>query len=39
VWHIDLRVFKGEMLRKIFGPKWEEERGDWRRLYNEDIHD
>jgi hypothetical protein len=32
-------VFKGEVLRKIFGPKLEEERGDWRRLHNEDLRD
>jgi len=24
---------------KIFGLKWEEIRGDWRQLNNEDLHD
>jgi len=34
-----LRVFKSEVLRKIFGPKWEEATGDWRKLYSEELHD
>jgi hypothetical protein len=32
-----LRVFENMMLR-IFGPKWEEVIGGWRRLQNEVIH-
>jgi hypothetical protein len=26
------------MLRGIFGPKWEEVAGGWRRLHNEELH-
>jgi hypothetical protein len=26
------------MLRRIFGPKWEEVAGKWRRLHNEELH-
>jgi hypothetical protein len=34
-----LRIFKNWVLRKIFGPKRDEVRGEWRRLYNEEIYD
>jgi hypothetical protein len=34
-----LRVFENRVLRKISGPKRDEETGDWRRLHNEGIHD
>jgi hypothetical protein len=34
-----LRVFKNRVLRKIFGHKREEVRGDWRKLFTEDLHD
>jgi len=27
------------VLRRIFGPKWEEVAGSWRRLHNEELHD
>jgi hypothetical protein len=30
-----LKVFENRVLRRIFGPKWEEVTGDWRRLHNE----
>jgi hypothetical protein len=33
-----LRVFKNRLLRKIFGPKREED-GLWRRLHNDELHD
>jgi hypothetical protein len=26
------------LLRRIFGPKRDKETGDWRKLYNEDLH-
>ena len=29
-----LRVFENRVLRIIFGPKWEEITGEWRRLHN-----
>jgi hypothetical protein len=31
-------VFEYRMLRRMFGPKREEEARDWRRLYNEELH-
>jgi len=34
-----LRVFENRVLRKIFGPKNDEVTGEWRRLYNEKLHD
>jgi hypothetical protein len=33
-----LRVFENRELRKIFGPKWEED-GSWRKLHNDELHD
>ena len=32
-----LRVFENRILRRIFGPK-RDENGEWRRLQNEEIH-
>ena len=32
-----LRVFENRILRRIFGPKWDE-NGEWRRLHNEESH-
>ena len=32
-----LRVFENRILRRIFGPK-RDENGDWRRLHNEEPH-
>jgi hypothetical protein len=34
-----LRVFKNRMLRGIFGPKRDEARGEWRKLFNEELND
>jgi len=34
-----LRVCKNRVLVKIFGPEGNEGIGDWRRLYNEELHD
>jgi hypothetical protein len=34
-----LRLLKDRVLRKIFGPRRNELRGDWRRLLNEELHD
>ena len=31
-----LRVFENRILRRIFGPK-RDENGEWRRLYNEEL--
>jgi hypothetical protein len=32
-----LRVFENRVLRKIFGPKREED-GSWRKLHNDEVH-
>ena len=34
-----MRVFENRMLRRIFGPKWDEVTGEWTRLYNEELYD
>jgi len=34
-----LRVFENRVLRRIFGPKRDEVRRDWKKLHNEEIHD
>jgi hypothetical protein len=32
------RVFKNKVLRRIFGPKRNEVRGEWRRLHKEELY-
>jgi hypothetical protein len=32
-------VFDNRVLRRIFGPKRDEARGEWRRLHNEELND
>jgi len=32
-----LRIFENMILRRIIGPK-RDENGEWRRLHNEEIH-
>ena len=34
-----LRVFENRVLRKIFGPRRDEVRGEWRKLHNEELND
>jgi hypothetical protein len=34
-----LRVFENRVLRRIFGPKRDEVRREWRKLYNEERND
>jgi hypothetical protein len=34
-----LRVFENRVLRRIFGPKRDEVTAEWRKLYNEELHD
>jgi hypothetical protein len=34
-----LRVFENRVLRRIFGPKTDEVRGEWRRLHKEELND
>jgi hypothetical protein len=31
-------VFENRILRRIFGPKRDEETGEWRKLHNEELH-
>jgi hypothetical protein len=33
-----LRVFENRVLRRIFGPKRDEVKGDWWKLHNEELH-
>jgi hypothetical protein len=33
-----LRVFENRVLRRIFGPKRDEETGEWRRLHNKELY-
>jgi hypothetical protein len=33
-----LKVFENRVLRRIFGPKQDEMKGDWRKLHNEEHH-
>ena len=34
-----LRMFENMVLRRIFGPRWDEVTGEWRRLHNEELND
>ena len=34
-----LRVFENMVLRRIFGPRMDEVKGEWRRLHNEELND
>jgi hypothetical protein len=34
-----LRVFENRVLRRIFGPKRDMVKGEWRKLYNEELND
>jgi hypothetical protein len=31
-------VFEHRVLRRIFGPKRDEETGEWRKLHSEELH-
>jgi hypothetical protein len=33
-----LRVFENRVLRRMFGPKRNEVKGEWRKLHNEKLH-
>jgi hypothetical protein len=33
-----LRVFENRVLRRIFGPKWDEITAEWRKLHSEEFH-
>jgi hypothetical protein len=32
-------VFENRVLRRIFGQKRDEVKGEWRKLYNKELHD
>jgi len=32
-------VFENRVLRRIFVPKTDKVRGEWRKLHNEELHD
>jgi len=34
-----LRVFENMILRRIFGQKWDQVTGEWRRLHNKELND
>jgi hypothetical protein len=34
-----MRLFENRMLGRIFGPKWDEVTGGWRKLHNEELRD
>ena len=34
-----LQVFENKVLRKIFGPKRDDQTSEWRRLQNGELHD
>jgi hypothetical protein len=33
-----LRMFESRVLRRIFGTKMDEVKGEWRKLHNEELH-
>jgi hypothetical protein len=33
-----LRVFENRVLRRIFGPKRDEVKGEWKKLHNDELH-
>jgi len=36
-WSLALRVFENTVLKRIFGPKRDEVKGEWRKLHNEEL--
>ena len=34
-----LRMFENKVLRRIFGPRWDEVTGEWRKLRYEELND
>jgi hypothetical protein len=33
-----MRLFENRVLRRIFGPKMDEVKGEWRKLHIEELH-
>jgi hypothetical protein len=44
-WSLKLReehrlgVFENKVLKRVFGPKWDEVTGEWRKVHNEELND
>ena len=34
-----MRVFENRVSRRIFGLNWDEVRGEWRKLHDEELND
>ena len=34
-----MKVFENRVLRRIFEPRRDEVRGEWRKLHNEELND
>jgi hypothetical protein len=34
-----LRVFENRVLSRIFGPKWDEVTGEWKKLHKGELND
>jgi hypothetical protein len=34
-----LKVFENRVLRRLFRPKRDEVKGEWRKLHNEELND
>jgi hypothetical protein len=34
-----LRVFENRVMRRVFGPNWDEVTGEWRKLHSEELND
>jgi hypothetical protein len=34
-----LRLSENRVVRRVFDPKRDEERREWRKLHNEELHD
>jgi hypothetical protein len=32
-------VSENRLLKRIFGPKWDEVKGEWSKLHNEELND
>ena len=32
-------MFEFRVLRRVFGPKWDEVTGEWKRLHKEELND
>jgi hypothetical protein len=36
---VQLKVFENRVLRRVFGPKRDEVKGEWRRLHKGELND